>query len=289
MAERLPIKSYTTADGLPHNRVKRIVQDSHGFLWFCTAGGLSRFDGYQFTNYTAEDGLPAASVNDLLETSDGLYWVATNSDGVIRFNPLAVARHREACALPFIPSATNRRPIASMFSIKIRPGGYGQGLTADCFIWTKGKTASKFQRVPLGIPSHPDIQVQVWALVEDHAGSLWVGTTFGLVRRLPDGRMIHYTIQPSENRDTISALLVDKQGRLWLGHQSGLIVFNPEQASLLKGRSRGLNRSSLLMCVVTQLLGKDVEALCQTSDGRIWAAIFGGGLIEFEAKPRALI
>ncbi|HEY2971100.1 MAG TPA: hypothetical protein VGJ48_01180 [Pyrinomonadaceae bacterium] len=29
------------ADGLAHNRIKRFVQDSHGFLWFCTADGLS--------------------------------------------------------------------------------------------------------------------------------------------------------------------------------------------------------------------------------------------------------
>ncbi len=40
-AERLPIKTYTTADGLAHNAVNRIVRDSRGFLWFCTFEGLS--------------------------------------------------------------------------------------------------------------------------------------------------------------------------------------------------------------------------------------------------------
>ena len=44
-AERLPIKTYTVADGLAHNEVNKIVRDSRGFLWFCTADGLSRFDG----------------------------------------------------------------------------------------------------------------------------------------------------------------------------------------------------------------------------------------------------
>jgi streptogramin lyase len=50
-AERLPVKIYTTADGLGHNSVNRIVRDSRGFLWFCTLEGLSRFDGYSFTTY----------------------------------------------------------------------------------------------------------------------------------------------------------------------------------------------------------------------------------------------
>lgn len=51
-AERLPIKAFTTAEGLAQNSVKRIVRDSRGFLWFCTDEGLSRFDGYTFTIYT---------------------------------------------------------------------------------------------------------------------------------------------------------------------------------------------------------------------------------------------
>jgi len=50
-AERLPIKTYTTADGLPHDHINRIVQDSKGFIWLCTGEGLSRFDGYKFTTY----------------------------------------------------------------------------------------------------------------------------------------------------------------------------------------------------------------------------------------------
>src|SRR6266567_2778635 len=72
-AERLPIKTYTTADGLAHNDVNRIVRDSRGFLWFCTFEGLSRFDGYTFTTLGAAQGLPSQVVNDLLETRDGQY------------------------------------------------------------------------------------------------------------------------------------------------------------------------------------------------------------------------
>jgi hypothetical protein len=34
--ERLPIKTYTIADGLARDNVMRIRRDSKGFLWFCS-------------------------------------------------------------------------------------------------------------------------------------------------------------------------------------------------------------------------------------------------------------
>ena len=47
-AERPPFKIYTTEENLAHDSINRIVRDARGFLWFCTAEGLSRFDGYKF-------------------------------------------------------------------------------------------------------------------------------------------------------------------------------------------------------------------------------------------------
>src|SRR5205809_7154194 len=85
-AERLPLKAYTVADGLPNNMINKIVRDSRGFLWFCTAEGLSRFDGYSFTNYTTDQGLPHRNVNDFVETPGGEFWIGTNA-GLVLFDP----------------------------------------------------------------------------------------------------------------------------------------------------------------------------------------------------------
>ena len=85
-AERLPSTAYTTADGLPHRHINRIVSDSRGFVWFCTRQGLSRFDGQRFVTYGVSEGLPISSINDFLETSRGEYWVATNGGGLCRLN-----------------------------------------------------------------------------------------------------------------------------------------------------------------------------------------------------------
>src|SRR5262245_61488990 len=57
LAARLPLRRYTTNDGLPHNRVNQIMRDSHGFLWFCTPNGLGQFDGTAFVTHGADQAL----------------------------------------------------------------------------------------------------------------------------------------------------------------------------------------------------------------------------------------
>ncbi len=43
-AERLPIRIYTSADGLGSSFVDYLMRDSRGFMWFCTRDGLSATD-----------------------------------------------------------------------------------------------------------------------------------------------------------------------------------------------------------------------------------------------------
>src|SRR6185369_7403070 len=50
-AEHLPVKIYTSADGLGSSFVDYLIRDSRGFMWFCTRDGLSRFDGSRFVTY----------------------------------------------------------------------------------------------------------------------------------------------------------------------------------------------------------------------------------------------
>lgn len=87
LAERLPIQTFTTRNGLRSNTILKLTKDSRGFIWFSTRDGLSRFDGYRFVNYSTEDGLPVPTINHFLESSRGVYWVATNGGGVCRFDP----------------------------------------------------------------------------------------------------------------------------------------------------------------------------------------------------------
>jgi hypothetical protein len=42
--------AYGMVDGLPEGYVRAILQDREGYLWFGTEKGVSRYDGYTFTN-----------------------------------------------------------------------------------------------------------------------------------------------------------------------------------------------------------------------------------------------
>src|ERR1035438_8391181 len=85
-AAQLPLRRYTTADGLANNAVYSIASDSRGFLWFATAEGLSRFDGVAFANQTRSTGLPHRIVRQVLIGRHGNYWLATPA-GLVRFRP----------------------------------------------------------------------------------------------------------------------------------------------------------------------------------------------------------
>ena len=46
----------TTQNGLSHNKVNCIMQDSRGFTWIGTEDGLNRFDGQNFVVYRNQPG-----------------------------------------------------------------------------------------------------------------------------------------------------------------------------------------------------------------------------------------
>ena len=62
-------RTYDNTDGLLAG-VNCLLQDHQGLLWLATnGGGVSCFDGVQFTNYTTEDGLYHNDVRAIYQDS----------------------------------------------------------------------------------------------------------------------------------------------------------------------------------------------------------------------------
>src|SRR5262245_17399929 len=187
-AERLPLRTYTTEDGLAHARVRRIESDPRGFLWFCTIDGLSRFDGAQFVTYRTGDGLPDPWVTDLLTTRDGTYWVATNG-GVVRFNarirhvPQEGQRGAERPAVPFSSVVVGESPKHRQVRVLLedRAGRVWAGAVGGLSMLDRRVSPASFR------PVVPSPTATITSLIEGPDGSLWIGTLDGLFHRRVSG------------------------------------------------------------------------------------------------------
>jgi ligand-binding sensor domain-containing protein/signal transduction histidine kinase len=283
-AERLPIKTYTTADGLAHNDVNRIVRDSRGFLWFCTFEGLSRFDGYTFTTLGVDQGLPSPAVNDLLETGEGQYWVATAA-GLCRFNPKGIAQPR-AQRGGQASAATN-----AMFTVYVPGDDPGSRNVTHLLQDSAGATwcgtarglyrieqqsgQVVFHLVHVGMPTEAANYIFVTSIIEDKRSTLWVGSENGIFRLLADGRLEHY--QREQNglpSDDVHSLLEDREGRIWVAMERGglcRLVSDPHPARLIVARAYTEKDG---------LATKWINQLFQSSDGALWAGS-NQGLISF--------
>jgi len=63
---------YTTYDGLAQSQVNCMMQDSKGYIWIGTKGGLSRWDGEKFINFIDENDGSRINVIGIIEMEDGL-------------------------------------------------------------------------------------------------------------------------------------------------------------------------------------------------------------------------
>ena len=66
-AQKNNFNRFTIRNGLPHNTVYEVLQDSKGYLWFGTdGGGVSKFDGRKHTYFKKENGLSGNVVRDIM-------------------------------------------------------------------------------------------------------------------------------------------------------------------------------------------------------------------------------
>jgi ligand-binding sensor domain-containing protein len=229
-ARELPLRFFTTADGLGDNRVKRILLDSRGLLWVGTNSGISRFDGSQFQSFGVADGLPFPIINDLLETPEGDLWLASNGGGVIRVRLAAAGPRFESFSVSGAPTSNRVNKF-----YRAGDGTVWAGTDGGLFRISSSQERLVFDRVGLK-RAQPDESVQVWTFANDSENTLWVGTRFGLLRLLPDGRIVSHPLRQGVETDHVFSLLyTPEDGLLWVGHESGLAIFKPPPASSYGG------------------------------------------------------
>ena len=300
-AEHLPIKIFTSADGLGSSFINSLMRDSRGFLWVCTRDGLSRFDGSRFVTYQIGDNGAPPGIEQILETRKGVYWISTTG-GLFRFDPDA-------------PLTAHESKIADRATLKAEFVSDERGVLYEDHagnLWLGSNNLYRlleqdnkavFEKIELGLPVNPSNSFGILAISEGRDGSLWLATSWGLVRRFADGKQVYYSIDDPRT-NALTSILPDRDGRIWVGRQKGGVVIKPEsRAELLhealtirnldklarKGTSKDhLNLPEkpgeiLKYSDAEGVVSGRVSFLYQTADGHIWISTTKG-VIDFDGR-----
>jgi len=247
-SELLPIRTYSTADGLAADHVECVVSDSRGFLWFCTAEGLSRFDGNHFVSYGASEGLPHQYVSSFLETRSGDHWIGTPR-GLVRINsgsngpPFATYRPGKEA---------KQNSVAAL--LEAWSGEVWCGTAAGLFKW---RSPLSFRPKELPIPAP-----LITAIAQSPGGDLWAGTLGGVFFLGNNGAVRNFTVKDGLPGQWVEALALDSKGRLWAAIRGGLALITRQAAGAWSVEKVYRQESGLAHW--------DVKALLEASDGTLW-------------------
>ncbi len=285
----LPIRIYTSADGLGSSFVNYLASDSRGFMWFCTRDGLSRFDGFQFVTYRIGETDAPPGIESIFESSDGAYWITTTA-GTYRFDP-----NRISAQNPTTPTIYAERVFVDRGAV-FEAGGT-LWLAADGLFRIEYRDDKAVAvAVDLGVPLAPGVGLNVGAVHEWPDGSLFVNTSAGLVRMLPSGQRVFYPDAELRSSPTSSVrMLADKRGLIWLTRSNKVYVFKPEAIESLSQTDQLITRAIVPTTIVDAMPGvappvpsaagevfeyrnptlignRFAKEIAQTSDGTVWIA-----------------
>ncbi|GAA0556997.1 hybrid sensor histidine kinase/response regulator [Chitinophaga japonensis] len=217
----LCLEQLTTHDGLSQNTVRCLLQDKKGFIWIGTLNGLNRYDGKKFIIYRPAYGHPHsitdARIRELHEDRYGFIWVKTFDGRIHCFDP---AREE------FIPYAGQAEPPAyDQVYQDSRGDTWLYGHTGGCLRIRREGHA--FTAKQYALPG----QRLVNFIFEDAMHYLWLGTTNGLYRLDPQGRVrgaFGQAAAGQQRHDFIQAV-AGREQLYFVSRQSGIYSFNIAQ------------------------------------------------------------
>lgn len=211
-----------STDGLSNSSVSSILQDSSGFLWLGTQGGLNRYDGYSFKIYENEpfdsNSLSHNQIQTMYMDRDDVIWIGTYG-GLNRFDT------KKQLFSSYAHDAKNEQSLSNNVVVSIYRDSRNTLWVGTLNGLNKfdEKTGS-FTRY-LNRPDDPTSLANniVRSIIEDKKGRLWIATSGGGLDRydyLSDA-FIH--MKTDKNRedslpsDSVMSLALDFRGDLWVG------------------------------------------------------------------------
>jgi len=265
-------KHLNVEDGLSQSSVLSIAQDGRGFMWFGTRFGLNKYDSQSFKIYNHENNNEKSLNNpeylsSLLALRDGTLLIGTQ-DGLNKYNEgddnFDSYKHNEKD-----PNSISNNTIRCIFQDKGNRVwvGTSNGLN---LLSTNGKY--KFKRF-LYIQK---LRQQIYAITEDHNGTLWLSTTDGLINmRFKEGKIIikYFKVFNEALNKTIdnhvTTMVEDRENNLWIGtKQTGVCKLNLSNEQITSYKYSILNPQGLS--------SNNIRKIIADQEGKLWIGTLHG-------------
>lgn len=193
--------------------INAFAQDSLGYMWIATLGGLDRYNGYEFLHFSHQTSDSTSLLNDfvlslLIDSSHNL-WIGT-STGLNRYN------YEKQCFEKYFSKYTV--PIYSLFE------------SYNGNIWVATPAGPGYIDKKKHSIAFLDLPQSVNLFWEDKAHHLWMGLNeeTGLAYKKKE-KWLYFNLP--ENRKVL-CIYTDPQGKWWLGTNRGIIIFDPMTRSV---------------------------------------------------------
>lgn len=275
------------------NRVRDIVQDSFGFLWFTSSAGLHRYDGYETRTYmhVPSDSTTLSShfPSCLHVARDGSLWVGSYNReiGLNRYD------YATETFLHFHLETTEAESLATAMVNVIADDAAG-----NLWVGTQNKGLYRINPTTGEVcrffhnPDDPGSLSydQVVSLLVDSKGTLWVGTgagrftdSLGGLNRYEPGTdsFTHYFHEPGDPKsllnNRINSLLEDSHGNFWVGTRgNGLHRMDRDKGTFQRYQ---LDLSQISSRTFPYLLSANaVSFIREDLDRRLWVGTYLGGV-----------
>ncbi len=273
---------------LSQSRITSIVEDERGFMWFGTADGLNRYDGYTFKIFrnipNDSTSLPNNNINSMVEDKQGNIWIGTNN-GIAVFNPYTEVfkslKDNDSSKTIKSGNIVTSCAIDKQNNIWYIVKGYG-------IYKINSATLEKEQ---LKINTNDSLLFKdIYKLFVDKSNTLWIGSyisnsvlTYNINNKSFDKYPLYGVIQKENQKIMITTFYEDDKDRIWLG----LIDYDGLDGSLFfldKGQKTFKNYNQFLSTKDIDILNhriKTIQSITSHND-EIWFASLLGGIFKFK-------
>ncbi|NOX17125.1 MAG: hypothetical protein GXO87_02455 [Chlorobi bacterium] len=243
-------EKWTVEEGLPSNRIFKILKDENGFIWFATDNGLVRFDGLNFKIYNS-DNQPLFKKNlirNFFADSQGRILFTAGTDKFIILENESF-RYDENSTFDY--SSINKSFITSDGTIWL--SSFNKGILK----YSNGQFTNLDTLDEFG-------GYEMRAVSEDRNGGIWIVTTDNKILFYSNNRFIEALPESLCSNLILKTIFFDSKNRLWIGTQSGIVIVE---------NNRFVNNKSL------NALDKFIiRKIIEDREGNIWISTYNNGL-----------